>query len=356
MKAIPNKKKSPWQRRIGKWRPESFQLVAALLCISIAGCSFWFGMAVQRSIQEQAPPTPKEKAASPPNNQPSNVTQFLTPIIFPVVVEFGLISFFLLFTNKYVIERISECKRTQEQLAEHERANLLRQVNNRYRLEQELEFLDVLYSAGGEKIPSYFSRAVFCEYIQHIYQKSPEHLEDEIKKFNQDLRARKEAERGLIEGFTEDKDQQSPFYHLVGTACNEALGITGTAKFWALPFYDDVTSYLKAWLICSIRHGFPIPIEPFYVRSLEEEGKALYKGKDSYVTALKYIIKVVSQYPVLPKVERYLKTPESREVVVTYLKRLVVMFEGDYPKEEDMLYLEKLVSQLERNYNVPFSI
>lgn len=322
-----------FKQKIGNFKPKDFQLVAASLCIAIAVCSVWLGKSIPISSNQNSASLSSGNQDNPSNDKNSNdgsesITAFLTPLIVPLIAEFGLVSLFLFFVNNYVNGHIEKIEKEYEANIKSEQLSLLREeVQDAYRLKQELEFLYALYVTGGNKFPQSFSHTAFCKSVQKLHLES--RLLEEVKKFNQELEDRKEAESGLIEAFTEDSNRNAPFYELVAKACHQALGIEEENKQWASPLYYDITAYLKAWLTCSIRYGIPIPIEPFFVQSLGNEGEHLYEGRRTYVKALKYVRDVIAYEPPLDAVEKYLPTPQSRRVVKTYLEELIALFEND---------------------------
>jgi len=298
---------------------KDFQFMAAVLCIIMFLCGLLLGYVSFHSSD-------------------SNTKMF--EILFSTFIGSLILKLFTFFTNSYVRENIkNEKEKCDEELHkksqeyenallnmkgeyEKKRLKMQREIDNGiYRQAQELEFLSILFQDSIIPQDS-LNYKVFCTHIRELHQSSE--LSQELKRYIQKLKGREEALEGLSKGFKEDENGEAPFYLLVGEACNHALNIQEDEiqKYLELvePFYLDIFAYLNAWLVCSIKHEVPIPIEPFVQKSLGKDLNDRYDGIETYIKAIKYIKEVALKDKAI---ELFFDTPASRSIVDNYLEKLI---------------------------------
>jgi len=252
------------------------------------------------------------------------------PIAFPLLIG-GLFSFVL---DSYVQGNLSKNKaefeaQNKNKNKEHEAeiVELKRKLDNSvYRMAQELEFLSMLFK-DLKSFPENFNYRAFCPHINLLHSTSK--LIKELKNYDEHLKYREEILKGFEKGFSEEENGNVPFYQLIGEACNHALKIEDPEE-WARPFYSDMLVYLKAWLVCSIRHGVSIPIEPFYNEILEGSPKGAYQGKESYIHAIKYIRDVVL---IGQEIKQFFPSSNSIKIIHDHLEELIIFLEIDRATE-----------------------
>lgn len=321
------------QYRISNIRLETFQFMAFVLCLTIFLLGLWIG------------------SANLDTGSSSDAQNYINKfqLFIPVIIEFGLIGFFIFFINSYVKGNIDNVKIeyadtilklkkefdeeiiSLEKDYEFRKVSLTRELNSFYRENQDLEFLCILLQELGN-FPDRFDYRVFCNRVVQLHNTSS--LEKELKAYIKQLQGREEVLEGLKKGFTKDENGRVPFSQLVGEACNHALKIrTQEAQEWAYPFYLDMRTYLKAWLTCSIKHGVPIPVEPFFQESLGEEGKAQYHGRETYKEAVEYIKNVALKDR---NIQQFFSTSNSRNIVDKYLENLINLLDSDNTPHTDL--------------------
>lgn len=238
-------------------------------------------------------------------------------IIFPLIITL-VVGLFTWLINTYVQVNIDNTKKEYDNY----RQTLLQKIDDSYKTEQELEFLSMLYDIRN-KLPDHFNVRGLSEELRILFDEDRSQLDDRIKEWIEESEARREAIEGLEKGFKEHEKGEAPFYSLIGTACNDALNIQDEkAHDWARPFYDDIFYYLRAWLYCSIKHGVPVPIEPFFKKDLGDELKGRYDGIDTYISAIEYIKKVIIKNP---RMDDYFPTLNSKSIVSKYLQELIAL-------------------------------
>jgi hypothetical protein len=316
------KNKTRWTKNLSF---KDFQVIAALLSLGIFVCGFWV-----RSI----------------NLDSSNSNNKVSEILLPLFITFFIVPLFIFLTNDYVkgnIENIE--KKCDEEVRkkfqeyenallnmkgeyENERLKMQREIDNGiYRQAQELEFLSILFQDSIIPQDS-LNYKVFCTHIRELHQSSE--LSQELKRYIQKLKGREEALEGLSKGFKEDENGKCLFYGLVGPACRYALNIQEDEiqkyRELAHPFYLDIFAYLKAWLVCSIKHEVPIPIKPFVIESLGEDLNDRYHGTETYITAIQRIREAVLEDEGL---KPFFNTPASRSTVDHYLGELINLLRSE---------------------------
>ncbi len=291
-------------------KPENFQLVAVLICALIFISGVAFGIC---------------------NPTPSLVG--ISKSFSSLVIPFFSTGLFLIFITYHVKERIDKAERKYKR----KEIELIRKSVDPYRVCQDLEFLSIVYEGvfegGSDKFLNGFDYRCFSPHVIELLDTSG--LKEETQKYNAELRYRKKAVAGLEKGFkfyeiddaNYEADKNSyPFVSLIIQACNNALDIPNpdisncTGYEWVEGFYLDIKMYLKAWLICSLRYGVAIPVEPFHRNYLEGKGIGKYKGIETYVKAITYIQFIaLTDKAILP----YFGDAEVREIVQEYLGKLI---------------------------------
>lgn len=266
------------------------------------------------------------------------------PVVLGVGASSGLMFWIKLYfdgqENKLELEAIKE-KHELELKVIKRRHELEREVPSEYRYSAEMDFLSVYYQKNGDVPDSSYEDFChqirgFCDSRGGIREKTKIYLEQHHRETIE------EVLEGLKKGFREDENGVAPFYKLAKEACNHALKLKdlGKTEEWARPFYDDIRLYLYAWLWCSIRHGFAIPIRPFVLhldegenlhresteRCLGKEARGHYFAEDSYIEAIEYI-----QNPILEHVAiiPFFGTQEARNMVKGYLEKLVQLLKDE---------------------------
>jgi hypothetical protein len=208
------------------------------------------------------------------------------------------------------------------------RHELEREVPNEYRYSAEMDFLSVFYQKNNDIPDSAYKD--FCQQIRGCCD-SRGGIREKVKIYTEQHRyeTSEQVLEGLKLGFFEDEHRSAPFYKLAKEACNHALKLElKTSEAWAEPFYDDIILYLDAWLRCSVRHGFAIPIRPFVLplNALGKEAIGRYFEEESYIRAIKYIQEnVLKDISILP----FFRTQKSRDMVKDYLEKLVQLLEDE---------------------------
>jgi len=283
-----------------------FRVLGFVMCLAIFGCGYIFGTVSF---------TPSFFGSS--NNSNGDTIKAIGSVVSFIGGSSVLGTLFMFFVYQYVEEYI-----------EREKKNLEQAVDNIYREEIEIEFLSVIWEYLN-RLPETVDYEValnfsyFCVKVNTLLKESS--LEERLIRNIKELKGREEALEGLTKGFKEEKSGRIPLIALVGEACNNALGLTkedlGLDKVadWAEPLYSDITVYLKAWLVCSIKHGVDIPIPLFFQKTLGEKGDGRYEGKKTYIKSIKYIKKALTDKGLQP----FFPTSDSRKIVDKYLDKLI---------------------------------
>jgi len=282
-------------------KPETFKIIAFVLCFTVFAFGFWLG-----SIDLN------------PSSPNINIAEKFK-IIFPIAVQVIPTALFLLFINVYVKEHIDANRKEYEQ----KEFSLRRELQNAHIKQQELEFLSIFLEKLND-FPDSFNRNAFCKDITDLYPTATS-LKEAIRNYSEKLKSREEALKGLDKGFKEDKNKQFPFAGLVLQACNDALNIQKYQKS-AENFYLDIAVFLKAWLVCSIRYGVCLKIEPFYNFSFENNNNKKNK-KSVYIDAIKYIQNAIIENK--KPIDDYFETLNSRELVSEHLEELIKIMESE---------------------------
>jgi hypothetical protein len=235
----------------------------------------------------------------------------VTPSLLGLATSGGLMFLIKLYFGGIENQLKEDAEKRKNQLdleTVQERHRLEREVPSEYRYPIEMDFLSVYYEKT-EDVPD-ISYEGFCSQIKGSCDSRggiKEKTENYISQCHPETI--KEVLEGLDKGFSKDEDGTIPFYQLAKHACNHALKLDhGKFEQWAKPFYDDIILYLNAWLVCSVKYGFAIPIRPFVLplkklgeevaklddgrptsRYLGEEAIGHYFEEDSYIEAIQYI-------------------------------------------------------------------
>lgn len=294
------------------------KIIAGVLCLAIFVCGYWFG-----SINLDS------------TSKSSGIVDVIekSKLIFPLIAAVLAWLFVTLletyvegYEEKYQDEKVGYEKKYQNEKNEIEKCHhseilKLKQdmdKDSSYRKEQELEFLSIF---NPEKNLDNLNFTAFCKPVRKLHSTSQ--LIKELSNYNKELKGRDEALEGLSKGFTREHGE-IPFFGLIGQACSHALNIhISELDESAKPFCLDMAAYLKAWLVCSIKHGVPIRIKPFYRESLGDWGTR-YQGKETYIKAIKYIKKEGLESKEL---QRFFPTQDSIIIVDKYLEGLIDILE-----------------------------
>jgi hypothetical protein len=321
---------------------DQFHLTFFFVCCLIFGLGWWFGSANFDSSSSKG---------STYNSQAERIK-----IAFPALLGLVISSGFLFLIDGY-IKKIKEQSDHEVSQRKHE---LEREIPSEYRYYAEMDFLAVYYQRNNNDVPD-ASYEDFCERIRGfcdsrggIKEKTKNYIKLRHSEIIEDVL------EGLDKGLTEDKTKFAPFYALAREACNHALKLDlSTNVGWAKLFYYDIVLYLDAWLRCSVRYGFAIPIRPFVIplkksgeevqldgrptdRYLGEEAIGYYFEEESYIKAIEYIRdKVLEDQAILP----YFRTEEARDMVKYYLGKLVDLLTAEKKERafqnEHLLYVRE---------------
>ena len=208
-------------------------------------------------------------------------------------------------------------------------------LNDPYRQNQDLEFLSIVFYESNQSFPRRLYLGKFCTLVNEL-QKETNSLEEAAKNYAYEFDIRQKALEGLAKGFTPEENKKvSRFAELIVESCNYALDNTTKPLDirinykWAMPFYKNIRIYLKAWLVCSIRHGVAIGIMPLFQEPLEDEGKDRYHGIETCIVAIKHIQLLFDH----KKMTEILDSQESRDIVKLYLEELIKMLESNNTSE-----------------------
>jgi hypothetical protein len=333
--------KQGFKDKISQFDLATLKFMAVVLCLVIFGLGIWSGISFYLLFTRDSN---------------FNHTIFIQ-VVFAVLIDIFIIKFFSFFFKNYVAGKLENAKVDYDSQLLKERDKYraqLAEVKDEY--EKKIEIFQNVYHHNFLIEKSYYSAYIvtlperrldeyrseesrFIANVPPIDMEIPEdfnegriHLllqhmisaisTDEREKCF-DLEARSQALKGLAKGFSGPPDDR-PFNHLVGQACNHALGLGNETRElrWALPFYQDIEIYLRAWLVCSIGSGIPIPVEPFVQHSLGEEGTGHYYGKNNYIEAIEYFRRVVLSEP---RMSAFLSTEDARQIISIYLKQLIAL-------------------------------
>lgn len=300
---------SSFKQRISKLEEKNFIVVAAALCISIFGLGVWLGAS---SFDSET------------NNKNVNSAERLK-IAIPAIGGIVGTSFFVFFVNQYVRVNIEKHKRNFKA----EKISSPENVLNSLRENQDLDFLSHLYPEKRREI-KFKGFGISMKKLKS--ESSDKELEEKINFYKQEDKYRKEALNGLVKGLTEESDGSTPFLRLIVEVCNGAVGISKNEAPKALePFYDNMHEYLKAWLLCSIKYGVPIPVT-FEIQSSSVVIRESSSGReistnlniDKYKEAIQSIQKLIDDSQLMKEI---FPTSGSRSLVKKYLDDLILILE-----------------------------
>jgi len=282
----------------------------------------------------------------------SSVLQTVTSVLIGLVVT-GVSPYFMKrFIEKYTSDIEKRHEKDKAEIEENhkdkiaeikkkhstERNNWSRGLNNPYRVSQDLEFLSMMFKDRRGDPSPISSFSAFCKEIVDLNndQRLVEKLEEYIERVND----REVALSGLKKGFEKEDKDTYPFSKLIIDACNFAFdrvdekGKPYTSRqIWMLEFYEDIRTYIRAWLSCSIKYGVRIPIKPIFNRYLQADGERIYCGKDKYIKAIKYFQEKTLNNKAIGN---YFTTPGSRKIIIEYLDYLIAILDLEIESEVEL--------------------